>query len=100
MLDAYTDISTLSLYEIADYCLTVRGTTGIEGACFGCNVLTAGTGRYDGKGFTIDSKSPSEYLKKIENIHQISVMSTEKKTVSTEVCIWSFYQSTHKTRFN
>lgn len=69
-----TNISTLSLYSIMDYCLTVRGTVGIEAALFGKTVITAGTGRYDNLGFTIDSKSRSEYLTKLLNITDLPLM--------------------------
>ena len=40
----------------------MRGTVGIEMACHGVPVFTAGTGRYSHLGFTIDSKSKEEYL--------------------------------------
>lgn len=71
IIEPSTNISTLSLYSIMDYCLTVRGTVGIEAALFGKTVLTAGTGRYDGLGFTIDSQSKSQYLNRIANIIDI-----------------------------
>ena len=64
-LDASTDISTLSLYEIGDVCVTVRGTVGLEAACFGLTTVTAGTGRYDHLGFTIDPETPEEFLRAI-----------------------------------
>ncbi|MGI0014515.1 MAG: hypothetical protein ACREBU_13895, partial [Nitrososphaera sp.] len=57
-----TDISTFSFFAITDVCITVRGTIGIEMACHGIPVLTAGTGRYSDLGFTIDSKTREEYL--------------------------------------
>jgi hypothetical protein len=60
-----TDISTYSLFEIADYVVTVRGTVGIESALFGTPVVTAGTGRYDRRGFTLDSSTREEYLQKL-----------------------------------
>jgi hypothetical protein len=63
-----TRISTTSLYEFADYGLTVRGTAGIEMACFGKRVFTAGTGTYDGLGFTTDSSSAGEYLERLASI--------------------------------
>jgi hypothetical protein len=71
IIPAGSDISTLSLFQIMDYCLTVRGTVGIEAACRGIPVLTGGTGRYDRKGFTLDSKTPREYLEKIVNLQNI-----------------------------
>jgi hypothetical protein len=46
-----TKISTLSLYRFADYGVTVRGTPGLEIACFGKPAFTAGTGTYAGLGF-------------------------------------------------
>jgi hypothetical protein len=73
VLDASTDISTLSLFEIGDVCVTVRGTVGLEAACFGLATVTAGTGRYDHLGFTIDPESPEEFL------HTIAGAATLKK---------------------
>ena len=73
-----TDISTYSFFEITDYCLTVRGTIGIEMACYGVPVLTAGTGRYSGLGFTIDSSSAEEYLQRLAHIETLPPMSREQ----------------------
>ena len=53
-IPAESPISTFSFFGVMDYCLTVRGTIGIEAARMGIPVLTAGTGRYDRKGFTIN----------------------------------------------
>lgn len=69
-----TDISTYSFFSITDYCLTVRGTIGIEMACHGVPVLTAGTGRYSGLGFTIDSDTREEYLDRVASIQAIPPM--------------------------
>lgn len=68
LLPPDTNISTLSLYESADYGVTVRGTPGMEMACFGKAVFTAGTGRYSHLGFTIDSSSADEYLRRLAAI--------------------------------
>jgi hypothetical protein len=75
VLPACTDISTLSLFPIMDYCLTVRGTVGLEAACRGIPVLTGGTGRYDRKGFTIDSATPQQYLERISRIQILPPLS-------------------------
>jgi hypothetical protein len=72
-----TDINTFSFFGMTDYCLTVRGTIGIEMACMGVPVLTAGTGRYSGLGFTIDSDSAKEYLDRVRYIHEIPPMSAQ-----------------------
>jgi hypothetical protein len=69
-----TSISTRSIFDIADYCLTVRGTVGIEMACRGVPVITAGSGRYAGLGFTSDPKSKSEYRDIIAGIQDLPAM--------------------------
>jgi hypothetical protein len=75
-----TDISTISVFDVTDYCLTVRGTVGIEMPCFGIPVFTAGTGRYSGLGFTIDSNSREEYLAKLQRIQDFPRL-TEEQTL-------------------
>lgn len=76
LIPADTDISTLSLYQVMDYCLTVRGTVGVEAACFGVPTLTAGTGRYDRLGFTHDFQSREEYRKRLANLESLPGMTT------------------------
>ncbi|MBI3457930.1 MAG: hypothetical protein HY002_19305 [Candidatus Rokubacteria bacterium] len=78
LLPPDTDINTFSLFPVTDYCLTVRGTIGIEMPCFGIPVLTAGTGRYSGLGFTIDSKSREEYLERLGRIQEIPRLGEEE----------------------
>ncbi len=78
IIDADTNISTWSLYEIMDYCLTVRGTVGIESALLGKIVLTAGTGRYDRLGFTVDCDTRDEYINTIKNLENLN--SSREKT--------------------
>lgn len=63
-----TTVSTYSFFGIADYVVTVRGTVGIEAAVFGVPVVTAGTGRYDRHGFTLDSTTRQEYLEKLATL--------------------------------
>lgn len=66
-----TDISTYSIFDVADCGITVRGTVGIELSCLGIPVITAGTGRYSGLGFTIDSPNREEYISKLRQLDQI-----------------------------
>lgn len=82
MMEPETDISTYSLFSVADYCITVRGTIGVEMSCFGVPVFTAGTGRYSEMGFTIDSKTKEEYLDKIRRIQEFPRMSEEERTLA------------------
>lgn len=67
-----TRISSLSLYRHADVGVTVRGTPGLEMACFGKPVVTAGSGHYSGYGFTLDSSDREEYLGRLGAIETLT----------------------------
>ena len=73
-----SDLSTYSLFQIADYAVTVRGTVGIEAALHGIPVVTAGTGRYDRRGFTLDSSSREEYLAKLAKLQSYGRLTPEQ----------------------
>ncbi|TXG85824.1 MAG: hypothetical protein E6R14_03995 [Thermomicrobiales bacterium] len=75
-------MSTLSLYSVMDYCVTVRGTVGIEAASFGVPVFTAGTGRYDHRGFTIDSDTRAQYLDRLRLIHETPPLSADQRNLA------------------
>jgi hypothetical protein len=77
-----SDINTFSLFSVMDYCLTVRGTIGIESACLGIRVLTAGTGRYDHRGFTTDSATRDEYLAHIGSIQDLPALSSHERELA------------------
>jgi Capsule polysaccharide biosynthesis protein len=77
-----SDINTFSLFEIMDYCLTVRGTIGIEASMMGISTLTAGTGRYDRLGFTFDFDSREDYCNAIKKLHEIPPMSAQKQELA------------------
>ncbi len=76
-----TDISTHAFFPITDYCITVRGTIGIEAPCFGIPVFTAGTGRYSGLGFTNDSRTREEYLEKLLHIQDVPALTSAETTL-------------------
>ena len=76
------DTSTASLFDVADYALTVRGTVGLEFPCFGVPTLTAGTGGYSGRGFTIDSATPREYLDRLARIQDVPRLSAEETALA------------------
>lgn len=82
LLEADTEISTLSLFKVIDVCVTVRGTTGIEAACFGIPVLTAGTGRYDRLGFTLDSNSREQYLARLADVQNTDRLTPEQNELA------------------
>ena len=90
MVSAASDISTYSLFDVMDCCVTVRGTVGIEAAARGINVLTAGTGRYSGYGFTIDSSSKEEYLAKLASIHLLPPMMHNRQELAERFAFGTF----------
>ncbi len=71
-------LSTWSLFQLADFGVTVRGTTGIEMPCLGIRTLTAGTGRYSGLGFTDDSPDRDTYLRKLTQLHTLPGMTANE----------------------
>lgn len=77
-MPACTDVNTLSLFSVIDYGITVRGTIGMELPCFGIPVVTAGTGRYSGLGFTEDPVSRQDYLKKLANLQNVAPLSKDR----------------------
>lgn len=71
-------VSPVSFFGLTDWGITVRGTVGLELPCFGVPVLTAGTGRYAGKGFTVDSATRAEYLERVAMIDSIPPLTAEQ----------------------
>jgi hypothetical protein len=78
LLPAAVGVNTWSVLQITDYCVTVRGTVGMEAAALGVPVLTAGTGRYEAKGFTIDSSSREAYLERVETIDRLPRLTADE----------------------
>jgi hypothetical protein len=66
-----TEISTWSLFAVTDYGITIRGSVGFELPTFGKTALTAGTGFYSGRGFTVDSDSAREFLDRLGAIQEL-----------------------------
>jgi hypothetical protein len=73
-----SEISTRSVFGAADYGITIRGSVGFELPCLGVPVLTAGTGFYAGRGFTVDSATAEEYLERLGRIEEISPPTPEQ----------------------
>jgi hypothetical protein len=74
LLEPESEVGTRSVFGVADYGVTIRGSVGFELPCFGVPVLTAGTGFYSGRGFTIDSASAKEYLARLRRIELIETL--------------------------
>jgi hypothetical protein len=75
LMPADTPINTYALFQSIDYGLTVRGTVGMELPCFGIPTVTAGSGRYSGRGFTLDPATADEYRALIARLHTIPRLS-------------------------
>jgi hypothetical protein len=75
-------ISTHSLFPVMDYCVTVRGTVGVEAARMGIPVLTAGPARYSELGFTVDSSDRAEYLSKLSRIEETPRLSNDEHALA------------------
>jgi hypothetical protein len=75
-------INPLSWFRSLDLAITVRGTVGAEIPCFGKRVLTAGTGRYSGLGFTDDSATAGEYLGKLARLESLPPLGEEAKRLA------------------
>lgn len=66
-----TPISTWSLFEASDYCVTVRGTVGVEMAALGKQVITAGSGPYSARGFTLNPQSIADHARILATIQDL-----------------------------
>jgi hypothetical protein len=98
LLLPHTKISTLSLYRFADHGVTVRGTPGMEIACFGKPAITAGTGSYSGLGFTYDSESTDEYLDRLANLHTYGPLPGDMRTKARQYATALFLRRPWPTR--
>ncbi len=74
--DSY--ISPMTWMQLADFGVTVRGTSGLEMAALGRTVITAGTGRYEGRGFTHDPQSIEAYCDLLHSMPDIEEISPEQ----------------------
>ena len=75
----------------------MRGTVGIEAACFGIPVITAGSGRYDNLGFTKDHKNKKDYLNTILNLHKVKVNKEKTKQLALKFAYYLYIIRTFTT---
>lgn len=73
-----SDISARSVFDVTDVGVTIRGSVGFELPCFGVPVITAGTGFYSGRGFTVDSATADEYLARLRTIEETPPLTDEQ----------------------
>ncbi len=78
LLHPDVSIGPLALMKSADFGVTVRGTSGLEMAALGKTVVTCGTGRYEGNGFTIDPTTISQYESHLKSLHEVRRMNEDQ----------------------
>jgi hypothetical protein len=82
IVPASTKLSPYTWFQLANYGITVRGTSGLEMAALGKSVITAGTGRYEGNGFTIDPPTKKAYLDLLSRLHDLPEPTEEKRRLA------------------
>jgi hypothetical protein len=90
MIPASSDINTFSLFSVMDYCVTVRGTIGVEASSRGIVTITAGSGRYDHRGFTVDSETRQEYLGKLARVQELPRLDAAKRELAERFAYAAF----------
>lgn len=75
-------INPLTWFQLTDFGVTVRGTSGLEVAALGKPVITGGTGRYDRHGFTIDPEDKEEYRFILEELPDIEPLVEEQVSLA------------------
>jgi hypothetical protein len=97
LLPPDVDISTWSLFDVTDVGVTIRGSIGFELPCFRIPALTAGTGFYSGRGFTVDSESRDEYLGRLARIEETRRPAEEQVELARKHA-WGLFRA-RQTRF-
>lgn len=85
-----TPISPYTWFQITDFGITVRGTSGIELGALGKMVVTAGSGRYEDIGFTINSRSTDEYLSVLARLPDVPVPTAEHRRLGARFAYATF----------
>lgn len=91
LLPADTEINTYALFQVIDYGLTVRGTVGMELPCFGVPVVTAGSGRYSGHGFTIDPATREAYQGVLAHLHEVPPLDAAAVRMARQYAYGAFF---------
>ena len=91
IMPADTPVNTYALFQTIDYGLTVRGTVGMELPCYGIPTVTAGTGRYSGRGFTMDPTAQAEYQDLLGRLHSVPRLSPETITRARRYGFGTFF---------
>jgi len=68
VLDARTEVSVYELFAKAQVGLVHTSTAGLEMACMGIPVITAGSSHYHGMGFTFDSPDKETHFEQLTQL--------------------------------
>ncbi len=85
-----TPLSPYTWMQVADFGITVRGTSGIELGALGKTVITAGSGRYEDIGFTLNSTSIEGYLDVLARIPDVPAPTELQKTLGKRFAYATF----------
>lgn len=85
-----TPLSPYTWMQVADFGITVRGTSGIELGGLGKTVITAGSGRYEDIGFTLNSSSVQEYLATLATIPDVPEPTSRQKQLAKRFAYATF----------
>jgi len=91
IMRADTYINTFSLFASIDYAITVRGTIGMELPCFGIPVILAGTGRYAGRGFSLDPSTVEDYRSLLGRLHELQALDKATVTLARKYAYGTFF---------
>lgn len=72
------DVSTQSIFDIADCIITCFGTIGIEAPCFGIPVIVGGDAWYANSSFARYYNKIKDYEGVLKSIHKISKLNTDE----------------------
>ena len=85
-----TPISPYTWLQLTDFGITTRGTSGIELGALGKTTITAGTGRYEQIGFTINPQTSDQYLEILDSLPNIQRLSRDQHKVAQKFAYASF----------
>lgn len=85
-----TPLSPYTWMQVADFGITVRGTSGIELGALGKTVITAGSGRYEEIGFSLNSASVEDYLGVLARIPEVPAPSAEQTRLARRFAYATF----------
>lgn len=98
IMPADTMVNTYALFQTIDYGLTVRGTVGMELPCYGIPTVTAGTGRYSGRGFTMDPATAHDYAALLTRLHTVPRLEDETVAMARRYAYGTFFLRPQKLR--